>query len=253
MRSWKSRFFAELIFALVLVGFTWQNVAYPTNIKSDESSKQTVQSGRQLSNSQRLASEAVDTFLKGVKLIDLPEGKALLARCQWITGEADNGANFYARPIYTKAKTIFEALFNTDVPGIIGYKRLMEMDAVSETRTTLKLRFIAIAYSDKKTGEWKVLGTGTDDSVDIERNVQYFEQNLTDTRYSSEQDNYLTYGNWLFRAGRIKEAKEALLKARGAKQFSDSDPRGRIEGKYVHLHQVQIERLLRVIERVAGG
>src|SRR5574337_1330616 len=70
--------FAELIFALILVGFTWQNVAYPTNIKSDENSKQTVQSGQQLSNSQRLASEAVDTFLKGVKLIDLPEGKAYL-------------------------------------------------------------------------------------------------------------------------------------------------------------------------------
>lgn len=252
MRYWKSWFFVELTFTLVLVGLAWQNVAHSTNVKSSERSKQTAQSERQLSHSQRLASEAVDTFLKGVKLIDLPEGKALLARSQWITGDADNGANFYARPVYTKAKTIFEALFDTDLPGIVGYKRLMEMDAVSETRTTLRLRFIAIAYSDKKTGDWKVLGTGTNDSIDIERNVQYFEQNLADTRYSSEQDNYLTYGNWLFRAGRIRDAKEVLLKARGARQFSDSDPQGRIEGKFVHLHQVQIERLLQVIERVAG-
>lgn len=246
----QSRFFGTLVFTLVLIGLARHSTAQRIPFTFFESSIHTVQSERQLPSSQKIASDAVDVFLKGIKLMDLPEGKALLARTQWITGEADNGANFYVRPFYTKAKTIFETLFDTDIPGISGYKRLMEMEAVSEARTTLKLRFIAIAFADKRTGEWKVLGTGTDDSVDIEKNVRYFEQHLADTRYSSQQDNYLTYGSWLLRAGRITEAKAALIKARAAKLYSDSDPQGRIEGKYVPLHKMQIESLLQVIARI---
>jgi hypothetical protein len=103
------------------------------------------------------ARDATDTFLKGVKIDDLPEGKEMLSRVQWITGEADNGQNFYVRPKYTTATTIFEKLFDTDTPGVQGYKRLLDMNAVSEAGTPLLVRYIMIAYKDQHTNQWKVL------------------------------------------------------------------------------------------------
>jgi hypothetical protein len=198
------------------------------------------------------AAAVVDKFLQGVKLADLPEGKAMMVETQWITGDADNGQNFYTRPVYTDSKTLYEGMFDTDVPGVRGYKRLMEMDAVSQANTPLKIRFIAIAYQNKSSGEWKVLFTGTDDSVDIERQVSFFGSRLTDTQMSSQQENYLDYGNWLFRAGRIMEAKQALLQAQEASPFSADDPDGRIGGKYVPLFRLQIAVLLQVIDKITG-
>jgi hypothetical protein len=72
----------------------------------------------------------------------------------------DNGANFYERPVYTDAKTLYEGMFDTDVAGVRGYKRLLAMDATNEANTPVKIRFLAIAYPEKSTGVWKVLGHG---------------------------------------------------------------------------------------------
>ena len=56
---------------------------------------------------QQQPSAAVDKFLAGLKLADLPEGKEMMGKTQWITGLADYGQNFYARPVYTSAETLF--------------------------------------------------------------------------------------------------------------------------------------------------
>jgi hypothetical protein len=200
---------------------------------------------------QQLASIAVDKFIGGMKLADLPEGRAMMAKAQWVTGDADYGQSVYYRPVYTEAKTLFEGLFDTDVATVRGYRRLMEMDAVSEAKTTLKIRFVAIAYADKASGEWKVLTTGNNGSVDVESNLAYFRQHLTDTRFESEQGNYYSYGFWLLQAGQLKAAKEALLKAKDANPLSTSNP-DRSIGSSVQLKRAQISALLDVINRVTG-
>jgi hypothetical protein len=204
---------------------------------------------------QPLASSAVDKFMAGLKLADLPEGKSMMTQSQWITGEGDYGESVYYRPVYTDAKTLFEGLFETDVAGVRGYKRLMEMDAVSEAKTTLKTRFIAIAYPDKISGEWKVLTTGDDGSGDVEKNLAYFRTQLTNTEFTSEQANYYSYGFWLLNTGQIRSAKEALLKAKDADPLSKT---GRTMGDSavirggIALKRSQISALLGVIDRVAG-
>jgi hypothetical protein len=198
------------------------------------------------------ARDASDAFLKGVKIADLPEGKEVLSGAQWITGEADYGQNFYERPKYTTATTIYEKLFDTDMPGVQGYKRLLDMNAASEAGTPLLVRYIMIAYKDQHTSQWKVLGTGTDDSVDIDHNVAFSGQNLDD-RTRSEQQCYLTYGWWLLMAGRIKESRQALITAKSARTTSMGVlfDRPFDDGRYSGLHSVQITALLSVIDRIS--
>jgi hypothetical protein len=198
------------------------------------------------------ARDATDTFLKGVKIADLPEGKEMLSGVQWITGQADNGENFYVRPKYTTASTIFEKLFDTDTPGVQGYKRLLDMNAVSEAGTPLLVRYIMIAYKDQHTNQWKVLGTGTDDSVDVDRQAAGFSQHLHDA-ITSEQQSYLTYGKWLLMAGHIKESRQALTTALSASTTSTVMFLGKPldDGKYSGLHRLQTQALLSVIDSIS--
>ena len=162
------------------------------------------------------AREATDNFLNGLKLAALPEGRQLLSETQWITGAADYGENFYDRPRFTEVTSLFEKLFDTDVPGVQGYKRLLDMKAVSEAGTPLLTRYFMVAFKDQRTNKWKVLLTGTEDSADIDREAVYAGQRLHKTDFDSEQDNYLNYGKWLLLAGRTRDAGQALATALSA-------------------------------------
>jgi hypothetical protein len=193
------------------------------------------------------AREATDSFLNGVKLAELPEGRQLLSETQWITGDADNGENFYLRPRFTEVTSLFEKLFDTDVPGVQGYKRLLDMKAVSEAGTPLLTRYFMVAFKDRRTNKWKVLDTGTDEDADVDRQVAYFGQRLHETGFTSEQDNYLSYGHWLLLAGRMKEAREALTTALSASP-NITDPSYPRTDKSAALHRLQIQALLGVID-----
>jgi hypothetical protein len=199
------------------------------------------------------AREATEKFLNGVKLAELPEGKQLLSETQWITGEADNGKNFYFRPRFTEVNSLFEKLFDTDVPGVQGYERLLDMKAVSEAGTPLLTRYFMIAFKDRRTNKWKVLGTY--ESLDVDREVASAGQRLHETAMISEQQNYLSYGKWLLLAGRTKEARDALttaLNANASPNTSDRILRQSME-KYAALHRVQIQALLGVIDAIVGN
>jgi hypothetical protein len=192
------------------------------------------------------ARKATDIFLKGLKLSNLSEGREMLRSVQWITGEADHGQNFYAHPRFTDFSTLFEKLFNSDIHGVQGYKRLLEMKAVSEAGTPLTIQYIMIAFRDRRTNVWKVLGTGTEDSVDIDRQVAFSAKQLSSTDLP-EQENLLTYGNWLLRAGRISESRAALAKALNARADTNDSPGA------ARLRQIQIQALLTVIERITSS
>jgi len=211
------------------------------------------QSSGPTQSDEEAAGAAVDTFMRGIKLIDLPEGKQMLRNVQWVTGLADYGENFYSRPVYSEATTLFQGSFDTDIEGIKGYKRLMELKAVSEVKTPLIVRFLVIAFKDKTTGHWKVLDSGTDDSVDVEQSVRFFAANLKNTQMTSAQENYLTYGQWLLKAGRIVEARNALHVAAGSKMQPDSGS-GMFSARpeIIEVHGAQIKALLDVIAKITG-
>lgn len=199
------------------------------------------------------AREATERFLNGMKLAELPEGKQLLSEAQWITGEADHGKNFYFRPRFTDVTPLFEKLFDTDVPAVQGYERLLDMKAVSEAGTPVLTRYFMIAFKDRRANKWKVLGTY--DSLDLDREVASAGQRLHETQLTSEQDNYLNYGKWLLLAGRTKEARDALttaLNANASPTTADRIVRQSME-KYAALHRVQIQALLGVIDAIVGN
>ena len=197
------------------------------------------------------AREATDSFLNGLKLAELPEGKQMLLETQWITGAADYGENFYHRPRFTEVTSLFEKLFDTDVPGVQGYKRLLDMKAVSEARTPLLTRYFMVAFKDRHANKWKVLETGTEEDADVDRQVMYFGQRLHKTEFDPELDNYLNYGRWLLVAGRTKEARQALVTALSASPKA-TDPAWPYSEVTEALHRLQIVTLLGVIDAIVG-
>jgi hypothetical protein len=196
---------------------------------------------------------ATDTFLKGIKIADLPEGREMLREVQWITGELEIG--LYEKPTFTEDTTVFEKLFDTDIPGVQGYKRLVEMTAVSEARTPLLVRFVMIAYKDQQTKKWKVLFTGTGVRIDIDKMVTEIGNDLR-TPTHSEQFIYQYYGFWLVMAGRIKEAQKALTTSLSARttytDLFDGSPR-EDDSNTTHRQLFMARSLLTVIGSVTGN
>jgi hypothetical protein len=196
------------------------------------------------------ARSATETFLKGIKIADLPEGEEMLRDTQWITGEADVG--LYERPTFTEDTTVFEKLFDTDVPGVQGYKRLLEMTAASEARTPLLVRYLMIAYEDRNTKKWKILFTGTGDRIAIDRRVSESGQ-LLHYAGNSEQFSYMYYGLWLLLAGQIKESRQALTTSLSAKTTYTSFGTPTEDSRNTaHLQLLKARSLLGVIESVTG-
>lgn len=209
------------------------------------------------------AHDAVKRFLQGIKLAALPEGKQMLVDTQWILGAADYGQNFYSRPDYTEVNSLYAGLFDTDVPGIKGYKELFDMKAVNKAGTTKNLKFLVIAFKDVDSEKWKVLtaldNDGDESALDLERNAAYFKNRLADTENTSAMENYQTYGQWLLVAGRINEAKTTLAFAKTASPVSSLSQSlsQSLGSEYVLEEKIQLEReslqldaLLDVIEKV---
>jgi hypothetical protein len=203
---------------------------------------------------QSQAHESVMKFLQGIRMAALPEGKKLLVETQWILGRADRGKNYYSRPDYTEVTSIYAALFDTDIPSVKGYKELFDMKTVTKAGTTQNLKYLSISFKDTTSDKWKVLSTfdnANDDSgsnLDIDQQIEFFKKNLTDT-FTSARINYATYGEWLLRGGRIKEAKSALETAKTVSPTGDMDIRLKSQGDPVR--DVQIEVLLMVIAKIA--
>jgi hypothetical protein len=180
------------------------------------------------------ASKVVDRYLNGIKLIDLPEGKKMLSETEWEKPAYNN------YPVFTEASTLFEGMFSTDIAGIRGYKRLVELKAVSKARTPLIERYILISYEDKKSQKWKAFGFTT--GTDVEYWVQATAKRLGDTQFLSDQLNYRLYGYHLLLAGRINQAKEAFQKA---SQLNKQNPDPRCQ-------QNDFDIFLEIISSITG-
>jgi hypothetical protein len=180
------------------------------------------------------AAKVTDKYFNGIKLIDLPEGKKILSETEW---EKPAYSNY---PVFTEASTLFEGMFSTDLVGIQGYKRLVELKAVSKAGTPLLERYILISYNDKKSQKWKVFGFTT--GTDVDYWVEATAKRLGDTRIMPDQYNYRLYGYHLLLAGRVNQAKEAFQKA---SQLNKQNPDPRSQ-------QSDFDIFIEIINRITG-
>lgn len=182
------------------------------------------------------AQKMADTFLNGVKLIDLPEGKKMLNETIW------NAPDKQEYPVFTEASTLFEGMFSTEVSTIKGYKRLVEMKGVSKAGTPLVKRYILVAYKDILSAKWKVLQFRESADLEYEANAactsaadpdDFAKETLRTTDPDIlkavrplPQFAYLRCGYWSELAGRIGRARAAYLKASDLNKLRPADKEG---------------------------
>lgn len=165
------------------------------------------------------AVKSADIFLKGIKLIDLPEGKKMISEAVWHSKQT--------YPVYTESSTLFEGMFETGYPKIKGYKRLMEVKVVSKGATPLLKQYLLISYKDLTTSKWKIWYFN--ESVDVEYEAQAACKDVDtltndDRRINRKlQKKYLRCGHWSTTAGKFIQAKSAYMKASELNQQETDD------------------------------
>lgn len=151
----------------------------------------------------KYARETVDKYLKGMTIFELSEGKQMVTATSW--------PQWGNNPVLLKYETIFEGMFNTDIPSIKGYKRLVDAQVKSEAGTPLRKRVLLIAYPDAKDKKWRVLAFST--GTDVESAIAYGEKEIGNIKYLKDQFSYRFLAFWYASAGRLKDSYRTYRKA----------------------------------------
>lgn len=182
------------------------------------------------------AQKTADQFLQGVKIAELPEGKQLLDGTLW--------SNKIELPTLSETSLLFEAMFDTDISGLQGYKRLVEAKILSKGGIALTKRYILIEYEDRSSGKWKVLGftPGTDLEHEIEESEKLVK---SEARTPQSQGIHRYFGHWLLMGGHVLSAEQ---------QFAQAVSMNR-ENPSVSPYETQssFDEALEMVSRIRGG
>lgn len=180
------------------------------------------------------AAETADRFLKAVKIVDLPEGQQLINETCW-----DGLMEF---PQMSEATTLFEGMFDTDLPGIKGYKRLSEIKVLSKAGISLTKRYLLVEYRDRHVNKWKVLGFT--EGVDLSHEVSASLSFLNDPAMPlSKQNRYRLYAHWLLMSGQINAAEKNFQEAANLNMAHPA--MGPYEDQPSYDHKVEIIRRIK--------
>ena len=156
-------------------------------------------------NADPQASKDSDRFLQGLKIADLLEGKQILSKTAW---------KLEKLPVLMNHETAFEGMFDSDISGLRGYKRLLQVSLQSKAGTELKKKYILISYKDHTSGTWKVLSFRESADVEFEYNAAKKRKDEIKSGQRDElQFNYRRYAFWASLGGKLQEALDAYLKA----------------------------------------
>lgn len=174
------------------------------------------------------ASTQVDRFLKGMRIAELPEGRKMIQDSLW--------PQWGNSPVLLEYQTVFEGMFDTDVHGVKGYKRMLSAKVKSEAGTPLEKRCLVVAYPRHRDGKWFVLvfSTGTD----VDSQIAYGERNLGNTSYSKDQYNYRFVALWYASAGRLRDALSAYSRALELHR-KDPAPDGKDSDFTIHIETIR--------------
>jgi hypothetical protein len=160
------------------------------------------------------AKAVADKFISAAKIgSEVLEARQTIRQLSWVDIHP---------PELIGETTIYEGMFDTDVQGIKGYKRLIEAKVRSQSSTELTVRYVLVEYKDRASGIWKVFDIrdlkGSNSSHEVEETAK----GLEDTSYGGKkQANYRRYAYWLAFDGKVGMAKQAYDKAIA---LNDADP-----------------------------
>lgn len=180
------------------------------------------------------AAKTADTYLAGVRIAEILEGRQAIRDAAW---------RVIKLPVLLDYTTLYEGMFETDIPGVKGYKRLLQVKVQSKAGMPLTKKYILISYKDRSLGKWKVYEFRELEATSIEHEVEAAKRDLGNTKYVKDQFNYRRYSYWLVLVGKLQEAKNALQVASDLnKRQPDSS-----------FDEDQWKENMRIIERIMGG
>lgn len=151
-----------------------------------------------------VAGKNADAYLAALKIIGIPEGARAAKQEAWSPVDRP--------PILQDYTKLYEGIFDTDVPTIKGYKRLVQARIQSQDRTPLETNYVLVSYQDRKSGQWRVYNF-LELRSSIEEEVDSWKEELGNPKESKHQFDYGHYADWLMIAGKLEEAKQASEKA----------------------------------------
>jgi hypothetical protein len=204
-----SRYILFVFFLCVAAGAASSQTKAPSKSTAGQSTPSVAKDGKES------ATQVADKFLGGVKIIELPEGKKLVSETMWPIRMKVNRSS----PVFNQYVTVYEGTFDTDVSGIQGYKRLVDIEGRSEAGTTLTTRFMLILYQNRTDQRWRVITFAK--SQDPDEAVDYFRKTANQEKENKGWNQYIL-GLSLIDAGKLSEARETFNKALSLAETEDA-------------------------------
>ncbi|MGD0350315.1 MAG: hypothetical protein ABSB84_08390 [Verrucomicrobiota bacterium] len=145
-----------------------------------------------------------DDFLAAVKIAEIPEGIQAVKQSAWSIDKL---------PVLQDYTKLYDGTFDTDVPNIKGFKRLVQAKVQSRNMAIIDTRYILISYQDHKSGQWRVYGFTELKDTTVESELSFFSQQLGNTQFVPAQFNYWHFAYWLGLSGKLKASQLASEKA----------------------------------------
>ena len=161
------------------------------------------------------AKATADKFIASMKIAaEVPEAQQTVRQTSWVT----------LRPTQIIGEsTLYEGMFDTDVQGIKGYKRLIDAKARNQAGAEVSVRYVLVAYQDRSSGAWKVFDIRDLNGSNSDHEVEAAAAQLENTQYGKKQLNYRRYAYWLAFDGKVGKAKQAYDTANELNK-TDPDP-----------------------------
>lgn len=193
----------------------------------------------------------------------MPEGKKAVKETTW---------NDLRVPLLSRATTLFESAFETDVAGVRGVRRLVELEgsgeqdgvlltdtgkmsrdasikygqAVSPLRS-VRQRFLVIAYQDPATSKWYVLDIT--EETDTDKSVAEGQNYLTPDKYSlmgvQPSMKRFQFASSLLRAGKLAGAYQEF---RASAEMAKTE----VAPDFMKVKTTSAAHAMAVIEKVVG-
>ena len=168
-----------------------------------------------VSNPVELPGDVADRFLGGLKIVELPEGKKIVSQTMWPIRFRIG----FSTPVFNRYTAVFDGPFSTDVPGVEGYRRVVDIEGRNESGAALTTRFALVLYQDRLDGRWRVISFAK--SQDTDEAVAYFRKRLDQDKENPGYNHYIL-ALTLVDAGKLLEAKDAFNKSLALSETEDS-------------------------------